>query len=175
METAESVKCSICDADITEGVILGFEKTDNYDILMCDNCCQEYDTLKTNRLKGRYLSNYQKCLYLALKHQLSELDVYFEWADKDVLGKVLKTVDIAIPSAKLYIEVNGAQHVENCEQLRSDLWRSYYSFNAGFLTLSVFNDAIKSVEEFYQIVGFLVDIAHAMEKRSKSIASQKRE
>jgi hypothetical protein len=159
------VTCSICQEDtiLDEITMIPFEEEKNCEVVMCIGCENEYNAIKKNSSPNRYLSSYQICLYLALKHllKLKDDDIYLEWEDKDSSGKVLKTVDIAILSAKLYIEVNGIQHVESCEQLRSDLWRSYYSFNAGFLTLPVFNKTIKSIGEFYQIVDIIVRIVNA--------------
>jgi hypothetical protein len=105
------------------------------------------------------VSEEQINLYLALeaKNWVVELE-YKDYYDPKDKSKY-KTVDIAILSARLYIEVNGMQHAKDYRQLRSDLWRSYFSFSAGFLTLSVFNEAIQSQDEFHQIVNVINDIA----------------
>ena len=50
-----------------------------------------------------------------------------------------KTVDIAIESAKLYIEVDGLYHYDNYEQALIDLQRTIYSLNDGYTTLRIPN------------------------------------
>lgn len=53
-----------------------------------------------------------------------------------------KHVDIYIPQAKLYIEVDGVPHYTKPEQLISDFERDYYSFKEGFFTKHITNEAI---------------------------------
>ncbi len=55
-----------------------------------------------------------------------------------------KTIDIAIPSAHLYIEVDGVQHLNNPTQIITDFKRDYYSEREGFYTLHIHNDDIKN-------------------------------
>jgi DNA-directed RNA polymerase subunit RPC12/RpoP len=54
-----------------------------------------------------------------------------------------KHVDIHIPSAKLYIEVDGAQHFTNPDQIASDFLRDHYSDDAGYSTFRIPNAIIK--------------------------------
>ena len=56
----------------------------------------------------------------------------------------LKTIDIAILPARLYIEVDGVQHLNNPEQIITDFKRDYYSESEGFYTLHIHNDDIKN-------------------------------
>jgi very-short-patch-repair endonuclease len=55
-----------------------------------------------------------------------------------------KTIDIAILPARLYIEVDGVQHLNNPEQILTDFRRDYYSNSEGFYTLHIHNDDIKN-------------------------------
>ncbi|OGZ00280.1 MAG: hypothetical protein A2945_04610 [Candidatus Liptonbacteria bacterium RIFCSPLOWO2_01_FULL_52_25] len=55
-----------------------------------------------------------------------------------------KTIDIAIPYARLYIEVDGVQHLNKPEQIITDFKRDFYSQKDGFYTLHVHNDDIKN-------------------------------
>jgi very-short-patch-repair endonuclease len=80
----------------------------------------------------------QQMLYLALK--ALNWDLKLEYKCKR------KTVDIAIPSIYLFIEVNGLKHAEDPDQIRSDLWRIHSSLKEGFLTLPVFNSALSNAE-----------------------------
>ena len=55
-----------------------------------------------------------------------------------------KSIDIAIPAARLYIEVDGVQHLNNPDQIITDFKRDYYSNKDGFYTLHIHNDDIKN-------------------------------
>lgn len=54
-----------------------------------------------------------------------------------------KHVDIHIPSAKLYIEVDGIQHFTNSDQIASDFLRDHHSNNNGYSTFRVPNVIVK--------------------------------
>lgn len=59
-----------------------------------------------------------------------------------------KTIDIAVVDAKVNIEVDGPQHNYKCEQALSELSRTFYSFQKGYLTLRIPNTLIrKNLEE----------------------------
>jgi len=48
-----------------------------------------------------------------------------------------KHVDIYVPKAQLYIEVDGIQHYTNVRQILSDFQRDHYSDDDGFRTLRI--------------------------------------
>jgi hypothetical protein len=50
-----------------------------------------------------------------------------------------KHIDIAIPEAKVNIEVDGAQHNFNQRQAFADLQRTYFSFLKGYVTFRIPN------------------------------------
>ena len=54
-----------------------------------------------------------------------------------------KTIDIAIPEARINIEVDGAQHHYSNKQALADLWRTFYSFRKGYVTIRIPNRLIK--------------------------------
>ena len=85
-----------------------------------------------------------------------------EWQFKERF----KTVDIAIHSAKLYVEVDGDHHYHDSEQVWSDLWRSFYSSlpTKNFLTLHIPNHLIKNRDSFHRIVDAIKGIAHERAK-----------
>lgn len=53
-----------------------------------------------------------------------------------------KHVDLAIPAAKLDIEIDGRQHVNTTSQILSDLKRSSASHDQGYETIHITNNAI---------------------------------
>lgn len=50
-----------------------------------------------------------------------------------------KRVDLAIPAAKINIEVDGRQHLTDAHQIISDLARSHYSDRLGYETIHIPN------------------------------------
>ena len=54
-----------------------------------------------------------------------------------------KTIDLAIPKAKLNVEVDGIQHLTNPEQIVADLSRGYYSHKNGYDTMHIPNEMIR--------------------------------
>ena len=54
-----------------------------------------------------------------------------------------KHVDIYIPEAKMYIEVDGLQHETRDKSIVSDLTIDYYSFKNGFFTKRFTNEIVE--------------------------------
>jgi very-short-patch-repair endonuclease len=54
-----------------------------------------------------------------------------------------KSIDIAIPKAKLNVEVDGIQHLTNPHQIVADLHRGYYSHKKGYNTMHIPNEMIR--------------------------------
>lgn len=54
-----------------------------------------------------------------------------------------KHVDLALPDAKLNIEVDGVQHLTNPHQIVADLSRGYYSSKLGYSTMHISNEMIR--------------------------------
>jgi very-short-patch-repair endonuclease len=51
-----------------------------------------------------------------------------------------KHVDIGIPSARIYIEVDGLHHLTSAEQILRDITRDHYSNDEGKATIHVPNE-----------------------------------
>jgi len=64
-----------------------------------------------------------------------------------------KHVDIGIPDAKIYIEIDGLQHYTDPKQIKADFSREYFSDIKGFDTIHIPNELIKN---------HLEEIAHAI-------------
>jgi very-short-patch-repair endonuclease len=54
-----------------------------------------------------------------------------------------KTIDLALPKAKINIEVDGIQHLTNPKQILADLERGYYSHKNGYDTMHIPNEMIR--------------------------------
>ena len=73
-----------------------------------------------------------------------------------------KHIDIAIPEAKLNIEVDGIQHNTSPKQALADLKRTYYSFKKGYFTLRIPNSLIR--EYFKDCVDLVMEIVKTNKK-----------
>lgn len=71
-----------------------------------------------------------------------------------------KHIDLAIPRAKINIEVDGIQHLTNPKQILADLHRGYYSHKNGYHTMHIQNEMIRL---------HLDEIADALAEASKII------
>lgn len=64
-----------------------------------------------------------------------------------------KHIDLFIPSIKVNIEVDGIQHLTDCDQIVRDFHREYYAERAGYHTLHIPNILVNQ---------FCDQIAHAI-------------
>jgi very-short-patch-repair endonuclease len=81
-------------------------------------------------------TKFARVLYIALKQRgINSITEYFDGH---------KRIDVAIPDANLYIEVDGIQHLNDPQQMLRDFKRDYYSNSDGFFTLHVHNDDLKN-------------------------------
>jgi len=76
------------------------------------------------------------------------IDLYFALKERGVPAKLeksdgFKTIDIAVPHAKVNIEVDGGHHNYNPKQAMSDLRRTLHSFKRGYSTLRIPNSLAK--------------------------------
>jgi len=72
------------------------------------------------------------------------IELYFALKIRDVPAVLeksdgFKSIDIAVPSAKVNIEVDGKHHNTNGKQALSDLQRTLHSFRKGYSTLRIPN------------------------------------
>lgn len=69
-----------------------------------------------------------------------------------------KHIDLAIPKAKINVEIDGIQHLTNPKQILADLSRGYYSHRSGYDTMHIQNEILRS---------HLNEIADALAEASK--------
>jgi very-short-patch-repair endonuclease len=67
-----------------------------------------------------------------------------------------KHIDIAIPEAKINIEIDGGHHNYNSKQALADLKRTYHSFKKQYFTLRLPNSIIKN--HFNEAVDLIIEI-----------------
>lgn len=76
-----------------------------------------------------------------------------------------KHVDLALPKAKLNIEIDGIQHLTDPQQIVSDLSRGHYSNKRGYNTMHIPNEMIHL--HLKDIAEALVEASKIIEKRIK--------
>lgn len=77
-----------------------------------------------------------------------------------------KHVDIYIPYAKLYIEVDGVQHFTNPDQIARDFLRDHYSDDNGFDTFRIPNQIVRDKMDI--VVKAILKIVSERSHRSAS-------
>ena len=76
-----------------------------------------------------------------------------------------KHIDIAIPEARVNIEVDGGHHNFNRNQALSDLKRTYYSFKKGYLTLRIPNSLVTTDSYLNETADYIVDFLNEQKWR----------
>jgi very-short-patch-repair endonuclease len=84
-------------------------------------------------------------------------------------GDGFKHVDIAIEFARLYVELDGSQHVLSPKQMLADDERDKHSLKAGFITKRIPNNAIEM-----DVDSVATGIAMLAHKRYKEITEEKK-
>ncbi len=74
-----------------------------------------------------------------------------------------KHIDLAIPSAKINIEVDGKRHLTDPHQIISDLSRSHYSDTSGYETVHIPNEYIH--DDLEKIAKALAEAAAIRERQ----------
>jgi very-short-patch-repair endonuclease len=154
--------CRICQKEpISDSEIKHSRK--EFQISMCYDC-QKKARATQNYINAKHpnvASNQQVLISLSLNHRGIKNEL--EYSDG------YKRVDIAILDPKIYIEVNGKQHINDAIRLISDIKRTYYSFKDGFLTLHIYNDAINE-ESLNKIINAIREIIDDMYASSREQA-----
>ena len=140
--TLRSYTCVHCTAAITPKV--HSFSTSYYTLPLCVSCQQLLEP------KIQNASELTIQLYAALRHrnipaQLEKFDGF-------------KTIDIAVPEAKINIEVDGHQHNTDSIQALEDLKRTFHFFKKGYFTLRIPNTLVRhhlgeTVQYIARIVG----------------------
>lgn len=76
-----------------------------------------------------------------------------------------KHIDLALPDARLNVEVDGIQHLTNPKQIVADLNRSYHSNNRDYATMHIPNEMIRLHLE--EIAGALAEASKIRERKIK--------
>ncbi|WP_448104627.1 DUF559 domain-containing protein [Pedobacter panaciterrae] len=105
---------------------------------------------------------------------ISAMSLYFALKERGVPAQLEKWdghkhIDIAIPQAKVNIEVDGGHHNYSDKQALSDLKRTYYSFLKGYLTLRIPNSLVNGhLYETADHITEMLNINRTMVARTRS-------
>ena len=77
-----------------------------------------------------------------------------------------KHIDIAIPEAKINIEVDGGHHNYNDSQALADLKRTYFSFLKGYYTIRIPNSLVYNEYVLNETADFIVGILNESLKKN---------
>ena len=83
-----------------------------------------------------------------------------------------KHIDIAIPAAKMNIEVDGGHHNYNTYQALSDLKRTYHSFLKGYLTIRIPNSLVYNDNVLNETADYIVGLLNENLNRSYQLNRQ---
>lgn len=131
------------------------------------NICQSVFDYSISNMGHPLCMNHQKWLntvYYNSSTTPQAIELYFALRRRGVPAELekwdgYKTIDIAVTEAKVNIEVDGKHLNYNHQQALSDLKRTFYSFQKGYLTLRIPNSLVEwSIEETADyITEFLIE------------------
>jgi len=98
---------------------------------------------------------------MALVSTTESIRLYFALKERGVPAQLekfdgYKHIDIAIPQAKINIEVDGIHHNYSTSQALSDLKRTYYSFLRGFYTIRIPNSLVRYDDVLEETADYIV-------------------
>ena len=130
------------------------------------NCRINYDEYKysTNFL-GVPLCRPHQSWIKKMEYETTEetIRLYFALKKREVPAQLekydgFKHIDIAVPEAKINIEVDGIHHNFNSTQALRDLKRTYHSFLKGYYTLRIPNSLVRNDSFLDETANFIVKI-----------------
>lgn len=104
----------------------------------------------------KFITEQAKALCMALESK--GIKVISEYNDNGY-----KHVDICLPDVKIFIEVDGLQHLTNFKQIISDFDRDYYSGKEHFDTLHIPNFVIK--EHSHEIANAISQVVNIRKEK----------
>lgn len=101
--------------------------------------------------------------FLSNQTTVEAIRLYFALKARGVPAEIekfdgFKHIDIAIPEAKINIEVDGAHHNYSDKQALADLKRTYFSFLNGYYTIRIPNSLVYNDHILNETADFIVGI-----------------
>ena len=126
------MNCWTCNNQLTNGIL--HYSLDEFGIPLCIPCQERVRPHVTPYTSPETIILWIALCDAGLPAKLEQFDGY-------------KTIDIAIPSHRLNIEVDGGQH-HSPRQALADLKRTAYSISQGFMTLRLPNSLITATDDY---------------------------
>lgn len=164
-----SYKCLECQIIISNGVY-DFSM-DNFGVALCMN--HQKGKAKIIRIKNENISDLLRATTeaLRLKTGLADRGWKVIHEDKDEH----KCVDLAIPEAKIVIEVDGSHHNRNSKQGISDIKRTFHDFvNKDIITLRIPNSVMNDNETIDEVILVLDNLLKERVKKLENEASSEK-
>jgi len=100
----------------------------------------------------------------------SSIRLYFALKSRGIPAQLekydgFKHIDIAIPQAKINIEVDGEHHNYSTDQALSDLRRTYHSFLKGYYTLRIPNSLVRYDDVLEETADYIVEMLNESLKK----------
>jgi Protein of unknown function (DUF559) len=144
--------------------------------------CMECGNMIDVRVFNYSLDNYQHPLCRKCQDWLKDIleystatdyaiDLYFALKDRGVPAQLeksdgFKTIDMAVPHAKVNIEVDGMHHSYNGKPAMSDLRRTLYSFKKGYSTLRIPNTLAEfDLEETADLITDFLNVSRNQKRK----------
>lgn len=134
--------------------------------------CFECNVQLNNRVFNYSINNYG--IPLCINHQewvdqmadqttIETIRLYFALKKRGVPAEMekfdgFKHIDIAIPEAKVNIEVDGGHHNYSTQQALADLKRTYHSFRRGFITFRIPNSLVYDNSVLNETADYIVGL-----------------
>jgi very-short-patch-repair endonuclease len=138
------------------------------------NTSSSFLKASTPAFKERPSLSFSERTYLSpSKTTLEAQALYYALKDRGIPVELekfdgFKTIDIAIPLAKINIEVDGIHHNANSDQALADLKRTYYSYLEGYFTLRIPNSLLRSnLEETTQYIAEMCSKSYEVQLKDR--------
>ena len=146
-------RCLECDCYINDNV--HFFSVQNYFYPLCINHQRWFETI-SQRTTHFTIKLYFELKIRNIKCEIEKFDGY-------------KTIDIAIPKAKLNIEVDGSHHNLDVFQAMADLKRTFHSLMKDDITIRIPNCLTKDDRTIRETADHIAELAyHLKQKHSKN-------
>lgn len=108
--------------------------------------------------------------YMATQTTHETIRLYFELKKRGVPAEMekfdgFKHIDIAIPEAKVNIEVDGGHHNYSTQQALADLKRTYHSFLKGYITFRIPNSLVYDEYVLNETADYIVGLLNENVKK----------
>lgn len=140
----KTIECIQCNEDLYKQPNIRRYSYNNYGIVLCPICQKQFENVK------------QESTYFALK-------LYYALKIRNVPAQLekfdgFKHIDIAIPQAKINIEVDGVHHNFDNIQAMKDLKRTCYSLMKGYSTIRIPNSLTYKTNDLEETADYLAEL-----------------